>query len=386
MATLLLNSLQRDARREAVALLAWWTENLPDGDGGFWGEIDGDGHPVADAPLSAVLITRLLWFFSAAGRHLDDTGALAAADTAAAYLRRHFLTPGGDGLHWLVDRRGRVLDDRRPTIAHASAIHALAQHYAATGNGQSLDAARRLLAAAERKAWDTGCGGYRDTVGGSRTDKGLGANLHLMEAHTVLHRSAPDEASFASLDRALTTFLHRFAGANHVSQGFNGDWTPWPALVSYGHDAEASWLVWEAARAHGDVGLLAQAHRVTLTLAEQARLASATGTGGIPFCQTADGIVDPAGEWWGQAEGLVAFVNAWRLSGDRHYLHAAERLWAHVSAHHGAGQGREWSWYAANSGKASPYLAGAWKCPYHTGRAMIELDRRLDAAAPLTQQ
>ena len=381
MATALLTSLSRDAHHEARALLAWWMTALPDGDGGFHGEIDLSGKPVPGAPLSALLMTRLLWFFSAAGSHLGDAGALHMADRAAVHVRRCFLTALGDGVHWLADQGGSVIDDHRATIAHASAIHAFAQHYVATCNPDSLATARRLQAAAERRAWDAGREGYWDRLGNGRSGKDLGACLHLMEAYTVLHRVAPDGASQAALERALTIFLKRFATGGPVAAGYDGDWMPWPATVSYGHDAEAGWLIWEAARVHGGADMVEQSARISLGLAERTRLAVRT-FGRIPFSRDADGVVDRDGEWWGQAEGLVALVSAWQLSGDRDYLHAAEQLWAYVNSHHGAGSGTEWSWYATGSAKPSPCLAGAWKCPYHTGRAMIELDRRLGMASP----
>ena len=89
-----IRSLRREVRTEAARILGWWQARMPDAvNGGFFGEIDADGRPVADAPKSIVLNTRLLWFFSAMGAHLGSAEALHLAGRAADYIRDRFLDP-----------------------------------------------------------------------------------------------------------------------------------------------------------------------------------------------------------------------------------------------------------------------------------------------------
>ena len=54
--------------------------------------------------------------------------------------------------------------------------------------------------------------------------------------------------------------------------------------------------------------------------------------------------------WWPQAEAMVGFMNAYQLTGDKIY-------------------------------SIIPGLdkAGFWKCPYHNGRACMEISKRISA-------
>ena len=154
-------------------------------------------------------------------------------------------------------------------------------------------------------------------------------------------------------------------------------WNDLTRSISYGHDIEASWLIWEAAEALGDKALLERARPIVLALAETARHEGMNAVGAFSYEKSFDGHTDPDGEWWEQAEALVGFVNAWQMTGEANWLDAAEKVWAYTKTQYGAGGETEWTWYAASAPKERIYKAGQWKCPYHNGRAMIELDHRL---------
>jgi mannobiose 2-epimerase len=155
------------------------------------------------------------------------------------------------------------------------------------------------------------------------------------------------------------------------------DWTDRTATVSFGHDIEASWLIWEAAEALHDRDTMARVRPLVLGLAQATLTDGFNGRGGLSYERSFDGHLDRDGEWWGQAEGMIGFVNAWQMTGERGYLDAAAGLWEYLKAQYGAGGGGEWTWYGADAGRPPVGLAGPWKCPYHNGRAMIELDQRL---------
>ncbi len=346
--------LRREVQLEARDLLRWWSEQLPDErHGGFFGEIGNDGHPVAEAPKSAILNMRLLWFFSAMGN-------LQLAKRAMDYLRNHFLTPESDGVFWRLDHKGVVIDRTRYAHAQGYAIYALAEYHHATGDDDALTFARRIQTAIETQFW-TG-DGYADCLDGpDDSAKTLGAHLHLLEGYRHLHSIASDAVSEAALHRALDLFTTRFAREGmHIPIAFEAGWTSRSGPVSHGHDAEAGWLIWQATQTLGDPALLERTRPLTLSLAQ--------------LTLTNRHLIE---EWWGQAEALIAFVNAWQMTGEARWLEAAIGLWSHIKAQFGARSGHDWSWYTADSGKTGPYQAGLWKCPYHTGRAMLELERRL---------
>ena len=390
----LATTLGQEARAEARRILRWWQTHLPDRvDGGFFGEIDAAGRPVAGAPKSIVLNTRLLWFFSAAARHLASPEALGLADRAAAYVHDHFVDAHHGGLYWRLDHSGQVVDGKKQAYAQAFGIYAFAEHYLATGNVASLDLARRLQREIEGRYWDVSQGGYIEALaadwrpaGDQRlSDKDLDApktmntHLHVLEAYAHLHRVASDGASRQALARIVDVFAGRFLDRenHHLRLFFDKDWNDVGHTVSFGHDIEASWLLWEAAEVLDDEDRLARLRPIVLGLARATLEEGLNNQGGIAYEQDLAGHRDDDGEWWGQAEAMVGFLNAWQLSGDGAYLTAVHRVWVNAQAQFGAGGDDEWTWYAADAGKPEQVKAGQWKCPYHNGRAMIELDRRL---------
>ncbi len=391
-------NLRLDARAEALRLLDWWANHLPDHEnGGFYGEVDAHGQAVRAAPKSAILNARMLWFFSAMAQHLNSVDAQKLAGRAADYLRAHFLDPEYGGIWWLLDHKGNAIDTKKQTYAQAFTLYAFVEYYRASGDNDALRIARRLQVDIETHCWDRRRGGYieaLDTAWSGAVDqrlsdkdadlpKTMNTHLHVLEAYTNLYRVAPDAASKAGLRQALDIFLARFLDAttHHLCLFYDMDWNDHTKAISFGHEIEASWLIWEAAEVLADPGLVEQARTAALTLARVTQREGLNAQGGLSYESWSNGETDAAGEWWGQAEGLVGFLNAWQLSGDQTYLATVENLWAYAQRQFGAGGSDEWTWYAADSGRTDPYRAGLWKCPYHNGRAMIELDRRLGASA-----
>ena len=390
-------ALRQDARIEARHLLSWWSSHMVDEVcGGFWGEVDFDDKPVPQAPKSAILTTRLLWFFSAMAGYLASDDALQLAHRAANYVKTYFLDTEHGGIWWLLDPKGQVLDAKKQAYAQAFAVYAFAEYYHATGDQTGLMLARQLQREIDERFWDPGRGGYIEATSAlgfpaqnqrlSEKDadqpKTMNTHLHILEAYTRLHHVAPDEVSNAALSRVLNLFLERFVDQTHhnLKLFFDLDWQDHSEAVSFGHDIEASWLIWEAAVALNEPDLMARVKIVSLDLAREVLRRGTKADGGLCYERHFSGDVDRAGEWWGQAEGLVGFINAWELSGDIAFLHAAEALWLHTREQFGAGGTEEWTWYAKDSGRDLTYKAGMWKCPYHNGRAMMELDRRLKRA------
>ncbi len=390
--------LRQEARAEARHILDWWRTHMPDAGDGFYGEIDAGGRPVPDAPRSVILYTRMLWFFSAMATYLRSNEALALAQRAGAYIRAHFLDPDHGGLYWRLDHRGQVIDAKKQGYAQAFGVYAFAESFRATGDQGSLMVARQLQRDIEERFWEPEYGGYIEALSAYWRDPGdqrlsardadcpksMNTHLHVLEAYTALHRVAPDEISNAALYRALDIFAERFGNGRdgHLRLFFDMDWTDRTAAVSYGHDIEASWLMWEAAEALNDRDMMARVRPLVLGLAEATLKDGMNGRGGLAYERSYDGHVDPDGEWWGQAEGMIGFVNAWQMTGEPGYLDAATGLWEYLKDQYRAGKGGEWTWYGADAARPPVGLAGQWKCPYHNGRAMIELDHRLKRTKP----
>ena len=74
---------------------------------------------------------------------------------------------------------------------------------------------------------------------------------------------------------------------------------------------------------------------------------------------------------------------AYQLSGEKHFLEKAEAVWRFTQKHILDHVGGEWVWGVQANHQLMPGQdkAGFWKCPYHNGRACLELLRRLPSLA-----
>lgn len=74
----------------------------------------------------------------------------------------------------------------------------------------------------------------------------------------------------------------------------------------------------------------------------------------------------------------MGFYNAYELTGDSRFRAASARVWEFVKQHQIDREHGEWRWLSDLDAPArGPYKAGFWKGPYHNGRAMMEMLRRL---------
>jgi cellobiose epimerase len=114
-------------------------------------------------------------------------------------------------------------------------------------------------------------------------------------------------------------------------------------------------------------------------MADSVLLEGLSADGGLIYERREDGSLDTDRHWWPQAEAMVGFVNAWQISGDVRFADAALRVWGFVREYLIDRQNGEWYWLVDSNGKpsAAEDKTGPWKCPYHNGRACMELMDRL---------
>jgi len=388
-------------RRELTDnILPFWMRHAVDHEnGGFYGTIFNDLRTEKRAPRSAVVNARILWTFAAACR-LGD-GYRATADRAWAYLRDKFWDVEYGGIFWMVDYLGRPLSHRKQIYAQAFVIYALAEYFRATGDAESLARAQALYRLIEAQSREPVHGGYLEARSRewraledlrlSEKDlncpKSMNTHLHVMEAYTNLLRVWPDAALRASQKALLEVTLERIVDerTGHFRMFFDNAWNSLTDHVSFGHDIEGSWLIYEAAEVLGDAALLERSRRLAVRMAEAVYNEGLDGDGSLFYEADASGkLIDANKHWWPQAEAVVGFYNAYQLSGEEHFLDAAVRAWDYIEekiVDHEHGE-----WYAKLTPDGRPYtetedadacLVGPWKCPYHNSRVCYEMLARL---------
>ena len=381
-------------------ILSWWMKFAPDDkEGGFYGHIDHENKVVEGAGKGAVLNARILWTFSAAYRFCKDPEYLGTARRAYEYMVAHFTDKKYGGVYWELDAEGGVRSSRKQVYAIAFTIYGMAEYHLACGDDRPLKIARGLFRDLEAHALDRERNGYTDALTrdwkpledlrlsekDQNESKTMNTHLHILEAYTNLFRIWKEAALEKALRNVLRLLLDRFVNHDslHLNLFFDEHWTLKSTLISYGHDIEASWLMVEAARVLEDEELVGECARLAVVMARE-NMAGLAADGGLHYeFFPESGKLDSDKHWWPQAEALVGYFNAFELSGDHLFLSRALGCWTFIREHMVDYKLGEWYWSVDSRGvpQKEKEKAGFWKCPYHNGRACMELIRRIDLSS-----
>ncbi len=389
-------------------ILPFWEQHAFADDGSLVATVEDDGTVTHDGPRHSVLVARILWTYAAAAQAEDDPALrerwLAVGRTAYAMLTEQCLDPDHGGVYWSVDRHGVALEPRKQVYAQAFAIYGLAAWHAATGEAAALRHATGLFALLETHSRDTALGGYfeahsrewghlDDTALSSRdlnVPKSMNTNLHVLEAYTTLARVTRDAHVIEALTALLRVTLDHIYGTQpwaHCRLFFDMEWNSVVETMSYGHDIEASWLMWDAWEALAALGvedprLAGDTRAAALALADAVLEHGTDADGGVMYEGVGERVTLPEKHWWPQAEGVVGWLNAYGLSGDPRHRDAALATWEFLDRcviDHAGGE-----WFAIVDRAGRPLLdhessrkVGPWKCCYHNGRACLEVIRRI---------
>ncbi len=394
-ATETLERYRREAEAELTGIiLPFYSRFARDATaGGFYGEIDREGHGVAGAAKGLVLNSRIVWTFARAYRLLGTPAYLELANVATDYLLRHFQDERCGGFFWTLSDRGRPLRTTKVTYGQSFAIYALAEHSMATRSGASLEAAVRTYQRLRRSSWDQSFGGYYEarrrgwrrawhqvvSPNGRQSRKTMNTHLHLLEAYTTLYAAWKDEGLRRDLRALVEIMLHRFLAPTNgwFDQECDRTWKRLPGTSSYGHDLEAVWLLVEAAAFLGDDEIAERVGGIVPGVAGEVLAHGQGEDGALYLAGDATGPTDRTRIWWPQAEASVGFLQAYELTLDHRFLDASLAVWRFCRTHLSDPVFGEWRMAPdGEAGAPYPYKVGLWKGPYHNGRACMEIMTR----------
>jgi mannobiose 2-epimerase len=368
--------------------------------GGFYGESDFYGKPNKEADKGGIMNSRILWTFSAAYRLHKDGTHRETADKAFDFMKKAYIDNEYGGLYWLVSADAKPVERKKHFYNIAFGIYALSEYYRATGNENALEIAYDLFDKMELYGRDKKTGGYIEACGEKwepiedfrlsdkdmNGPKSMNTNLHVMEAYANLLRAAENERVREALASLVRVTLDRIITERRTFLlFFEMDWTPLKAGISYGHDIEGSWLLYDAAVTLNDAALVRESKEVALSIAEATyNIAIDHENGGLLSGRSAADELLTKKEWWPQGEAVVGFYNAYQLSGDEKYKKVAIDIWEYILGNFIDNENGDWhnELFPGNKPDVNMPKTGFWKCPYHNGRMCLEMAERLAAANP----
>lgn len=406
-------TLAREVYQELTGnILPFWLNKARDvKTGGFYGRLDNCNNGDAEAPRSVVMTARHLWAYSAASRFLKEPSLLAGADYAYSYLVRNYIDEQHKGVYWAVAPDGKPTDARKQIYGEAFAIYGLSEYACAlrdfsrvSDSDAVLESALSIFEMLETHARDKTHGGYCEALSAEwqtiedkrlsledmNCEKSMNTNLHVLEAFTSLLRAvkllcSSEELIIVEVKEALesliiTTIEHILGSDAHLRLFFTEKWDVLGDTVSFGHDIEASWLLWEAVVEIENKTLIEKIRPLVLKIAEASLAQGFDSVTGALENEIHAGNRDTTRIWWCQAEALVGFFNAYQLSKDDRFLSAALSEWRWIRNTQKDPAGGDWFWAVSKDGRPdlSQLKGGNWKTPYHNARCCMELLKRLE--------
>jgi mannobiose 2-epimerase len=376
-------------------ILRYWIDKVTDNEhGGYYGRVDGHDQVHPEAEKGAILNGRILWAFSAAYRVLKKQEYLDAATRAKDYILDHFVDKEYGGVYWSLDCEGKPLDTKKQTYAIGFVIYGLSEYARATGDKQALDAAIKLYHDIEAHAFDEVYGGYVEALtrewnpiadmrlsdkdeNGAKT---MNTHLHVIEPYTNLYRVWPSKELRESIHRLLDVFTDKLYNkeTHHLDLFFDNEWHGRRNIESYGHDIEATWLLWETALVLGEDDVKTKLKPIVVDLAKAAD-EGLQPDGSMIYEHWKDtGKTDRQRQWWVLCENVIGHANLYQYFHDTSALKVAKDCWTFIDKHLVDHVNGEWHWAVDDNGKINleDDKAGFWKCPYHNSRMCLEIIER----------
>lgn len=363
----------------------------------FYGKISGDGTPNPTAHKGIIMYSRILWTFSAAARFYKDERYLVTANKAKSFIEKHFYDKKHGGYFWEVSHDGTPLIRKKQVYAQAFVMYAYAEYYLATKQDRALSKAMDIFYLLETHCYDVQHGGYFEAFSESwkklddvrlsdkdmNLPKGMNTNLHVLEAYSCLFEASKNPHVKKALAGLIDIFNEKIIDANgHVIIFFSEDWQPKTYEISYGHDIETSWLLWDAAELVNNPEQLTKIRTRVLQMVEVFLAEGYDAEAHAVYYElhTTTNKRDADRHWWVQVEAMEGLANAYAMTKHEPYLETVFDIWKYTSSHLIDRTNGEWFWRVSQSNQ--PYPAdpkiSMWKCPYHNSRALMRVISKIN--------
>ncbi|MEM9329327.1 MAG: AGE family epimerase/isomerase [Bacteroidota bacterium] len=335
-------------------LLPFWMIEMADiQHGGLLSRMSASGTPLSGEKFVA-MHAAVLYIFSASSYRLGGDAKSIFATQLYEYLVGHCWDEEFSGVHWSLDKLGNPKCKDKDLKAQALALLGFCSYFRMSEDSQALLLAKETYDLIENKYCNSYLGTYAERFDQTWTfmdppssypKMASKAEVALLCAYVALYKLWPD----SKLRLRILQLCHNIIQHIHPQGKPSNTYVNGFGHLEYhssalGHDAEASWLLYEAASTLQNTELLTLSEHLS---GETAHLIinAQDSTGGISDLPPATGERCPLKSSWTQAHGMIALVNHWIITGDDYYRHRAEKVWEFIQTYlrdEAAG-----GWYAA---------------------------------------
>lgn len=405
-----LKSYKDKFSQELTHILTWWQDHAVEKDGsGFYGAADLDGRPVPGANKSCVLNARILWTYAAAAKMSGNAAYRDMAGRAYRVISEKFTDHEFGGFFMELTSENKVASDIKHTYAQAFVLYALSKYYELEPSAELMNTIQTNFNLLETNTRDSQHPGYNEAftrewkpiqenrMADNNEPRSMNTHLHVLEAYAALYSVWRDERVRKQLSGLLKIFIHKIIrDSGHLGIFFDEDFNETETskgICSFGHDIEGSWLLMEAAEILGDEKIISAMKKISVKMAGAVEREGVDKDGGLFLESVRFGShLRTNKHWWLQAENLVGFMNVFELTGEEKYWETVKLSWDFIHRYVIDHQRGEWYTKVNRLGvpflvepedDPSPYYRNdwkidPWKCPYHNGRAMMELVKRIE--------
>ncbi len=402
---------------DSLMIDVWYPRVIDATNGGYFSDFTYDWE--LGEPQNKFIVTqaRHVWATSFLYENYEEKEEyLRYAGHGFHFLRDHMWDKEFGGFYDLTDSTGNLLPrsigaDKR-AYGNSFAIYALAQYYKVSKNEEALELAKKTFLWLEENSHDPVNGGYFQIL--DRTGKPIvreeaakyagyenfqvglkdyNSSIHLLEAFTTLYQVWPDElvrqrlqemydiVSGVMLDDRGFLKLYFHPDWTQVTDeelhGFSREGNSPTNHITFGHDVETAFLLYEAAGAlHIIDNELFQKMKKMVDHAIQHGWDKKYGGlfDGGKYVDGEVAIINDHKQWWAQAEALNAFLLMHRIfPDDTIYMQKFEEQWAYVNEYLIDHEHGGWYIYGLDVGHqfSESNKVSIWKGSYHTVRAMV---------------
>ena len=356
----------------------WLNHSLDHTCGGFFNCLDEDGS-VYDTRKHVWLQGRQVWMLAKLHNHHHPSGQdstyLQASRLGADFLRRHARV--GDRCYFSLRRDGAPLFMQRKMFAECFYVMALAEYARASGDASARAEAHQLFAKVQEYARNPALLGRPVYANGLPATSELAVPMILL--NLIEELNGPDEHGYAVVSQWCVQQIDRHyrPELKLVLETVGADGTPLDTiegrLLNPGHAIECGWFLLSYAVKTNNAGLRQKA----LNMIDWSfDLGWDTREGGLFYFLDRSGRSPTQLEWnmklwWPHVEALVAFMKAYRATGEARYLQRFQQVHDYTFARFPDHRHGEWYGYLDRHGEVTHrFKGGPYKGCFHVPRAL----------------